>query len=73
MSAVLNGAVVGTAVLAGGWHRVSLDAPARAWRIGVNELELFLSSSESPLDAGLGADRRSLSVAIDRVAVRPSP
>jgi len=73
MSALLNGTVVGTTVLAGGWNRVSLVPPADAWQIGVNELELFLSSSESPRDAGLSADSRSLSVAIDRVTVRPSP
>jgi hypothetical protein len=73
MSAVLNGALVGTTVLAGGWNRVSLVPPPHAWRIGVNELELFLSSSASPRDAGLGGDNRNLSVAIDRVTVRPSP
>jgi len=71
MSAVLNGALLGTVVLAPGWHQISLTAPAPAWRIGVNELELFLSSSTSP--AGASDDRRQLSVAIDHVTVRPSP
>ena len=73
MSAVLNGALVGTVVLARGWHQISLTAPAPAWRIGVNELELFLSTSTSPAGAGAQDDRRQLSVAIDRVTVRQSP
>jgi hypothetical protein len=70
MSAVLNGALVGTVMLPRGWNQISLTAPAQAWRIGVNELELFLSSSESPGETGLNDDRRRLSVAIDRVTVR---
>jgi len=70
MSALLNGAPIGTVVLAPGWNQISLAAPAQAWRIGVNELELFLSSSVSPNDAGANSDRRQSSVAIDRVTVR---
>jgi hypothetical protein len=70
MSAVLNGTLIGTVVLPRGWNEISLTAPATAWRIGVNELELFLSSSTSPADAGTNDDHRQLSVAIDRVTVR---
>jgi hypothetical protein len=73
MTAVLNGSLVGTVMLPPGWNQTSLAAPAQTWRIGVNELELFLSSSESPGDAGLNNDQRRLSVAIDRVTVRASP
>ena len=73
MSAVLNGALVGDVTLTGGWNQVSLAAPASAWRIGVNELVLSLSSSASPAGAGVNGDRRQLSVALDRVAVRPTP
>jgi hypothetical protein len=71
VSAVLNGRLAGDATLNPGWNAVAFDVPADAWRIGVNELELSLPSSVSPADAGVNTDRRSLSVAIDRVAVRP--
>ena len=70
MSAVLNGVPIGTAVLAGGWNRVSFTGPPPAWQIGVNELELFLSSDVSPAQSGLGADSRQLSVALDRLTVQ---
>jgi hypothetical protein len=45
---------------------MSLAAPARAWRIGVNELDLLISSSATSSNG----DRRQSSVAIDRVTVR---
>jgi hypothetical protein len=66
MSALLNGVLVGTVELTPGWNQMSLAAPAQVWRIGVNELELFLSSSATSSNG----DRRQLSVAIDRVTVR---
>jgi hypothetical protein len=70
MSIVLNGTVLGTATLREGWQQVSVAAPSRAWQIGVNEVTLALSSTVSPLEAGLGADTRRLSAAIDRLNVR---
>ena len=73
MSALLNGIFAGDVTLPAGWNQVSLAVPAQAWRIGVNELVLSLSSSTSPADAGLNSDRRQISVSLDRVTVRPSP
>jgi hypothetical protein len=70
ISVALNGTVLGTATLKEGWQQVSVAAPSRAWQIGVNEVTLALSSAVSPLEAGLGADRRRLSAAIDRLNVR---
>jgi len=70
MSVTLNGTVLGTATLTEGWQEVSFSAPSQAWRIGVNEVTLALSSAISPFEAGLGADRRRLSAAIDRLNVR---
>jgi len=70
ISAVLNGVSIGTAALPGGWTRVSFTAPAQAWQIGVNELELFLASSVSPAESGVGSDTRRLSVAVDRLTAR---
>jgi len=70
MSASLNGLVLGTTDLHVGWQTVSLDAPPRAWNIGANVLTLSFSSAVSPLEAGLSADARKLSVALDRVTVR---
>ncbi len=70
ISVALNGAVLGTSLLQQGWHSISFRAPAAAWRIGVNELVLSLSTAVSPHEAGTGDDTRKLSVAIDRLAVR---
>jgi hypothetical protein len=70
MSVTLNGTVLGTATLKEGWQEVSFSAPSQAWRVGANEVTLALSSAISPFEAGLGADRRRLSAAIDRLNVR---
>jgi hypothetical protein len=70
MSVALNGIVLGTMRLREGWQSILVEAPARAWRIGVNELTLSFSSAVSPLEAGVGADSRKLSVAFDRLIVR---
>ena len=69
LTAALNGVVLGAVDIGEGWQDVSFRAPARAWQIGVNELELFLGSAMSPRDAGEGDDRRRLSLAIDRLSV----
>jgi hypothetical protein len=70
MSVTLNGTVLGTVTLREGWQRVSLAAPPSAWQIGVNEVNLSLSSAISPVEAGRGNDTRRLSAAIDRLNVR---
>jgi hypothetical protein len=70
MSVTLNGTVLGTVTLREGWQRVSLAAPPSAWLIGVNEVNLALSSAISPFEAGRGDDTRRLSAAIDRLNVR---
>ena len=70
MTARLNGVALGTVRLTGGWQRISMPAPSRAWQIGVNVLELDLSAAVSPRDAGGNSlDARRLSVALDRVRV----
>ena len=71
ITAALNGTLLGTIDLTGGWRTVSFRAPARAWLIGTNQLDLYLSTATAPRDLGEGADSRRLSVAIDRVAVTP--
>lgn len=71
MSVALNGSVLGMVPLRGGWQRVSLTAPSRAWQIGVNELVLSFSAAVSPKEMGSGEDSRHLSVAFDEVSVRP--
>ncbi|HEV3060797.1 MAG TPA: hypothetical protein VGY48_21305 [Vicinamibacterales bacterium] len=70
MSVALNGIVLGTVSLREGWQTVTLPAPARAWQIGANELALSFSNAVSPLEAGISADARKLSVAFDRLTVR---
>jgi len=69
VTATLNGVVLGSIPLKDGWQTISLAAPARAWQIGVNELDLFMASANSPRDAGESNDPRQLSVAIDRLNV----
>lgn len=70
LSASLNGTVIGTVTLTGGWQHVELSAPGRAWQYGVNELTLFLSTAVSPKEAGSSDDGRRLSLAVDRLIVR---
>jgi hypothetical protein len=73
LNVTLNGVVLGTATLHDGWQTTIFAAPARAWRFGVNELFLSLSSAASPQEMHAGDDPRKLSVAIDRVIVRARP
>jgi len=61
--------VLGGADIPAGWQQVAFQAPARAWQIGVNELELFMATAAAPRDAGEGTDARQLSIAIDRLNV----
>jgi hypothetical protein len=68
--ATLNGTLLDTITLGEGWQDILLHAPARAWRIGANELDLFLSMAVSPAEAGSGSDTRRLSLAVDRLTVR---
>jgi hypothetical protein len=70
MSVALNGNVLGTVDLRAGWQTVTLPAPSSAWLIGVNTLRLSFTNAISPLEAGISADPRKLSVAFDRIAVR---
>jgi hypothetical protein len=70
MSVALNGSVLGTVDLHEGWQTVTLPAPSSAWLIGVNDLRLSFTNAISPLEAGLSADPRQLSVAFDRIAVQ---
>ena len=69
LTATLNGMLLGAADIGDGWQQVTFRAPARAWQIGVNELELVLASAVAPRDAGEGSDTRQLSIAIDRLNV----
>jgi len=70
MSVALNGVVLGAVGLREGWQTVTLSAPSRAWRIGVNELTMSFTNAISPLESGLSTDARKLSVAFDRLTVR---
>jgi hypothetical protein len=73
ISVALNGLVLGTTALQEGWRTVVFRAPAVAWRIGVNELVLSLSSAVSPTETHTGDDGRKLSAALDRLTVRTRP
>ena len=70
LTATLNGHLLGAADIGDGWQHLTFRAPARAWMVGTNELELLMSSATSPREAGEGTDTRRLSIAIDRVDVR---
>jgi hypothetical protein len=69
LTAALNGTVLGAADVGDGWQQVTFRAPARAWQIGVNQLELFMATAIAPHDAGESGDTRRLSIAIDRLNV----
>jgi hypothetical protein len=71
MSVALNGVVLGTVPLREGWQTVRVEAPARAWIVGANILDLAFSSAVSPLSLGASEDPRQLSVAFDRISVTP--
>ena len=70
LSVALNGVILGTSVLRPGWQSVAFAAPRSAWRIGVNQLVLSLSTATSPREASDGDDTRKLSAAVDRLTVR---
>lgn len=69
LTATLNGTLLGAADIGDGWQQVTFRTPARAWQIGVNELELALATAVAPRDTGEGSDTRQLSIAIDRLNV----
>ena len=71
MTAVLNGASLGTHAGGGGWQTLRFHAPAPAWRIGANELILQFPPTGSLKELGLGDDPRHLAMAIQRVDVEP--
>ena len=70
VTAVLNDVPLGTRQTRGDWQEVRFQAPASAWRIGANELELTFPPARSPKELGLSTDARHLSMAIQRVDVR---
>jgi hypothetical protein len=68
--AMLNGTPLNSSSLGEGWQDILLHAPAPAWRIGANELDLFLSMSVPPAATGSAPDRRQPSLAVNRINVR---
>jgi hypothetical protein len=52
MTALLNGAPLGTVTLTAGSQHVSLAAPARLWQVGVNELEPSFSGGVARTSVG---------------------
>jgi hypothetical protein len=51
------------------WQTVECTLEERAWRAGVNVLELRFGYTQRPVDVGVGADTRPLSAAVDWVRV----
>ena len=68
---VLNGVLLGTQQAGGGWQMLRFRAPAAAWRIGANELELQFPPIASPKELGLSDDPRRLAMAVERIDVQP--
>jgi hypothetical protein len=71
VSAILNDVSLGTQQAAGGWQTIRFAAPASAWRIGANQLELQFPPPASPKELGLSDDPRHLAMAIQRIDVQP--
>jgi hypothetical protein len=70
LTAVLNGISLGTVQAASGWQTLRFQAPASAWRIGANQLELYFPPTRSPKELGLSDDPRHLAMAIERIDVQ---
>ena len=68
-TAMLNGIALGTVTMARDWQTVRFMAPSRAWWIGFNQLELFLSFTVSPHEVGTGDDPRTLAAAVHRIDI----
>ena len=51
------------------WQTVECTLDERAWRAGVNALDLRFGYTQRPVDVGVGADTRPLSAAVDWVRV----
>ncbi|MCC7416481.1 MAG: hypothetical protein IT176_05010 [Acidobacteria bacterium] len=71
ITGILNGRLLGTVTARAGWREIRFDAPASAWRIGSNRLDIECSSSSPPREVGLGSEARHIALAIRRVGVRP--
>lgn len=62
----LNGRALGKAQLKGGWQVVRLEAPARLWRRGTNQLALAYPGSGGPLEP-------TGTLAVDYLLLAPKP
>lgn len=51
------------------WQTVECTLDARAWRAGVNVLELRFAYAQRPMDVGAGGDTRPLAAAVDWVRI----
>jgi hypothetical protein len=70
LTPVLNGVPLGAIHVPGGWSRLTVHAPAAAWTIGANRLDLFCAIATSPKSAGVSADTRTLAMAVDEIRVK---
>jgi hypothetical protein len=69
LTVVVNGEAHGPVTLSPGWQPAIVTVPGRAWRSGVNHLELRFAYEARPSDAGI-PDGRALSASVDAIAVR---
>jgi hypothetical protein len=67
------GAACAPVAVSTGWETAECTLDARAWRAGVNVLELRFRYAQRPMDVGAGADARPLAAAVDWVRVSISP
>ncbi len=70
LTAVLNGTSLGTVQAGSGWQTIRFQAPASAWRIGANQIDLYFPETRSPKELGLSDDPRHLAMAIERIDVQ---
>ena len=71
LSASVNGTLVAAGLTAPpDWTTIEFVTEERAWRAGVNRLQLQFSRATRPADVGLGGDPRPLAAAVDYVRVQ---
>ena len=71
LSAYVNGTLVAAGLTAPpDWTTIEFVTEERAWRAGVNRLQLQFARATRPADVGLGGDPRPLAAAVDYIRVQ---
>ena len=71
LSAYVNGSLVAAGLTAPpDWTTIEFVTEERAWRAGVNRLQVQFARATRPADVGLGGDPRPLAAAVDYIRIQ---